>query len=197
MGRADGGRPGRAKIGQFRLQAFHFESKRRSARKNKRNRTGRGVRFGKLDGQEIEDIVLLRGSYVLAFAGQNALETQGCPTPTEFMIAVVRTFPVETIEPDDEPLFPRPPVNIGNSYHRVLQMGRRDLEVFLVKDHEFECVHGAALPASLVRQGCRAAQDGQAGKAGSSPAATHRPRVAGAISLCRKASAPSATDARV
>src|SRR5262249_3349561 len=113
MSRADGGRPGRGKIGQFRLQTLHFEPKRPSARKNKGNRAGGGVPLGKLDGQQIKDIVLMRGIYVLALAGQNALETQGCPTPSEFMIAaVVCAFPVETIEPDNEPFFPRPPMNI-------------------------------------------------------------------------------------
>jgi hypothetical protein len=33
-------------------------------------------------------------------------------------------------------------MDISYLYHRILQMGRSDLEILLVKDHEFQHVHG-------------------------------------------------------
>jgi hypothetical protein len=56
-------------------------------------------------------------------------------------------FPVESVESHNEASFVRPPEYVGNPHHRVLQVGRSDLEVFLVKDNELQRVHGA-LPSS-------------------------------------------------
>jgi len=78
---------------------------------------------------------------VLAFAGQNALEAQGRPASPKLVIGAVCALPVETIEPDDEPLLARPPMDVGNLHHCVLQVRRSDLKIFLVKDHEFQRVH--------------------------------------------------------
>jgi hypothetical protein len=33
-------------------------------------------------------------------------------------------------------------MNVSDLYHRILQVGRSDLEILLVKDHEFQSVHG-------------------------------------------------------
>src|SRR5215475_11419299 len=154
--------PAWAHIGELRLQTFDLEPERGPARKNQSHRAGRSVGLGKLDRQKIENTVLLSRIYVLAFTGQNALEAQRGPAPPEFIAGAVRAFPVETIEPDNKTPFFRPPMHIGNLDDGVLQVGRSDLEIFLVKDHEFQRVHGVSLLPRLVRRGPSAAQDGQA-----------------------------------
>jgi hypothetical protein len=55
-------------------------------------------------------------------------------------------FPVETIERKDEALFLRPPHDVGDFQHRVLQMRRNDCEVLAVEDDEFKVVHGRRAP---------------------------------------------------
>src|SRR5262249_28583818 len=102
--------------------------------------------LGKLDCQKIEKPVLVGGVYVLAFAGQNALKAQSSPASPKFVIGVVRALPIETFESDENPFSPWPPMDIGNLHSRVLQVGRSALKIFLVEDHEFQCVHGVALP---------------------------------------------------
>ena len=51
-----------------------------------------------------------------------------------FVIGLARTFPIEAIERDDQTLLPGPPMDIRYLYHRILQVGRSDLEILLVKD---------------------------------------------------------------
>ena len=68
MAGADGGRPGRAKIGQFRLQAFDLEPQGRSAGKAQNYHPGWRFSFLKFDRQKIENLVLARRIHVLALA---------------------------------------------------------------------------------------------------------------------------------
>ena len=68
MAGTDGGRPGRAKIGQLRLQAFDLEPQSCSAGKAQNYDPGWRFSFLKFDRQKIENLVLARRIHVLAFA---------------------------------------------------------------------------------------------------------------------------------
>ena len=141
---------------------------------------------------------LRTGINLPTLAGQHALEAQGCPPPLVFRLGALRALPVEPIKRDHDALFLRTPQDVGYLDHRVLQVGRSDLEIFFVENHEFQRVHWRSRsPPGVIRQARRTAQDAQrSGNAGSSPAAVQRGRVAGSVNLRRKSTARARSCAR-
>ena len=53
----------------------------------------------------------------------------------------VRRFPIEPVEAHHHPPLGRPPDDIADLEHRILQMGRDDLDVVLVERNELEEIH--------------------------------------------------------
>ena len=129
--------PNRSEIGQFGFQAFYLEPQRRPAGKNERDHPRRRISLGKLDRKQVKHRVLAGRAHVPAFAGQHALEAQSRTPAAVFLIASLRAFPIEAIDRDHDALFLRPPQHVGDLGHRVLQVGRSDLEILLVEDNEF------------------------------------------------------------
>src|SRR5277367_6772367 len=149
MGGAAGGGPDRAEIDQLAFQTLDLDPQRRTPGERQCYHACGAIGLLERYGQEVEHYLLVAAIDVAALEGIDAVEPQRAAAALIVRPPRLGALPVETGKPDHEPLFAGPPVNITDAHHRVLQMGRNDLEIIHVECDELEELHPIFSPRKL------------------------------------------------
>src|ERR1700693_5688594 len=144
MVRTSGRRPRRTEVGELGFEALDVEPQRGIAGKHQGDEAGRRIGRGELDGEQVQYRVGIIRRNVPALDREHPVEPQGCAAAAEAWGGIDRRFPVEPIEAQHQPALGRPPHDVADLEHRILQMGRDDLDVVVVERNELEEIHGRA-----------------------------------------------------